>query len=176
MIELPVSTWASSVQVELGLWKLDKKDYSKCDMIFDTGAYMTSIDTTIAKRLGLNLSSGIKTTVTGVGRSSIPVTRVVIPKCRLGKDFELGPILVDVLDFPDDMPVQAVLGLNIIKEFICTIDFTDTRLIDNEKCDGMILMKPSFNASIIPSIENFNINESRFGLWTITHGTSKFSL
>ena len=167
MIELPISTWASSVQVELGLWKLDKNDYAKCDMIFDTGAYMTSIDTTIAKRLGLNLASGLKGTVTGVGRSSIPVIRVIIPKCRLGKDFELGPVLVDVLDFPDDMPVQAVLGLNIIKEFVCTIDFTDKRLIDNEKCDGMILMKPSFDSKDVPSMEYFNINESRFGLWTI---------
>ena len=169
MIELPISTWASSVQIELGLWKLDKKDYSKCDMIFDTGAYMTTIDTSIAKRLGLNLSSGIRGTVTGAGRSSIPVTRVIVPKCRLGIDFELGPILVDVLDFPDAMPVRAILGLNIIKEFICTIDFTDTRLIDNEKCDGMILMKPSFDTSTITSFENFDINESRFGLWTITN-------
>ena len=171
MIELPVSTWASSVQVELGLWKLDKKGYTRCDMIFDTGAYMTSIDTAIAKRLGLDLSSGIRCTVTGVGRSNIPVNRMVIPKCRLGMDFDLGPVLVDVLDFPNDMPVQAVLGLNVIKEFICTIDFTDTRLIDNEKCDGMILMKPAFDTSTIPTVEDFDIYESRFGLWTITQGT-----
>ena len=38
MIELPVSLWASSIQVTIGLWRMYKEKYAECDMIFDTDA------------------------------------------------------------------------------------------------------------------------------------------
>jgi len=165
MIELPVLTWASSVQVTVGLWKHDKNGYSPCPMVFDTGAYMTSIDTSIAKRLGIKLSDGEDTTVAGVGSGSIPAKRIILPGLRLGDNFELEPVLVNVFDFPEEVVTPALLGLNIIREFKITIDFTDKRLVGIDKRDATIFMEPAFDISDKPTLTQFDKDSSRFGLW-----------
>ena len=168
MIELPVSLWASAIQITVGLWKQDKNDYSECDMIFDTGAYMTSIDTSIAKRLGIKLFDVEDSIITGVGSGSIPAKHVILPGFRLGNYFELGPVLVNVFDFPVEMATPALLGLNIIKEFKISIDFTDKRIVGIDRRDATIFMEPNFDSINKPTFTQFDKNSSRFGLWLVT--------
>jgi len=120
------------------------------------------------KRLGLKLSDGEDTSVAGVGRGSIPAKRIIIPGFRLGDHFELGPVLVNVFDFPEEVVTPALLGLNIIKEFKTSIDFTDKRLVGVDRRDATIYMEPTFDIIDRPTIEQFDKNSSRFGLWIVS--------
>jgi hypothetical protein len=99
--------------------------------------------------------------VNGIGQSNIPAKRVTIIDFELG-GIELGPILVDVLDFPEDSNISAVLGMNVIKHFKLTADF-DEKSSDGR--DGTIWLQPKFDITIKPNIENFNVVNSRFSDW-----------
>ncbi|MCL2059133.1 MAG: hypothetical protein FWH01_08785 [Oscillospiraceae bacterium] len=52
MIELPVDFYVSSVGITVEIWNNNLNKFSICDMVFDTGASMTTIDTSIAIRTG----------------------------------------------------------------------------------------------------------------------------
>ena len=53
MIELKVNFFASSVCINSSIWNNNLKRFSLCDMVFDTGASMTTISTKVARRAGI---------------------------------------------------------------------------------------------------------------------------
>ena len=165
MIELKVEFFASSVIVRPKLWRNTLSKFSGCDMIFDTGASMTTIDTSVALRSGYSLKDADNIFVTGVGRNKIPAKRIVIPNIKLN-DFELGPILVNVLEFPEGSSALAVLGMNVIKEFRVTADFKDKRPEPDGR-DASISLEPTFDIKSKPTYEDFIPTESRFGIWSM---------
>jgi len=169
MIELRVEFFASSVIIRPKLWRNTLGKFSGCDMVFDTGASMTTIDTSVALRSGYSLKNAVDVFVTGVGRNKIPAKRIVIPNIKLN-DFELGPILADVLEFPEGSSALAVLGMNIIKEFRVTADFKDKRP-DPDGRDATILLEPTFDIKCRPTYEEFIPTESRFGIWSMKNLT-----
>ena len=71
MIELPVDFYVSSVGITAEIWNINLNRFSKCDMVFDTGASMTTIDASIALRSGYDLGAATQVTVSGVGASAI---------------------------------------------------------------------------------------------------------
>jgi hypothetical protein len=134
-------------------------------MVFDTGASMTTVSAKIARRLGYNLKGAENIHVSGIGNSKIPAKRITVVNLMLDET-ELGPVCVDVVDFPEDGNVVAVLGMNVIKEFKVTADFKDKRPKPDNR-DATIFLEPAFDDSDRPSCENFIPAESRFGIWAI---------
>ena len=169
MIELPVSFFANSVQISTEIWNNNLNKYSRCAMVFDTGASMTTIDETIIKRSGYSAKSAEKIKVSGVGDADIPGYRVTLFNLKLG-GVELGPVLVDVISFPENGNIFAVLGMNIIKEFRTEADWQDKRYDTRGgiERDATIRLSPFFDVSDKVTYESFTPNSSRFGLWTLS--------
>ena len=160
MIMLRVEHFNCSVMVHPHIWSMGKSTFYKCDMVFDTGASMTAIDTAVILRLGYSLKNADEVLVNGIGRSKIVAKRLTLLDFELG-GVALGPILVDVLDFPEDSNILAVLGMNVIKHFKVTADF-DHR--DEDGSDGTIWLEPKFDIFAKPTLESF-AKDSRFGDW-----------
>ena len=161
MIKLGMRLFANSIQIQTEIWRTNTGQFVKCYMIFDTGASMTAIDTSIALRCGYNLKNAKKVFLSGIGGSNIPAKQIIIPNFRLD-GVELGPIVTDVVDFPENSNTQAILGVNVIKEFKATMDFQN-KSIKN----GVIYLEPTFDIKDKPPAERFNPSESRFGIWNI---------
>jgi hypothetical protein len=164
VIELKVEHFNFSILVGTKIWNKGLKRFTSCDMVFDTGASMTAIDTKIASRAGYSIKNAKEVLVTGIGRSNIPAKRIIISDFELGGE-ELGPILVDVLDFPEDSNTPAVLGMNIIKHFKVTADFDENGSDDR---DGTIWLEPKFHIRTKIKLEEFNADNSRFGEWWVS--------
>ena len=161
MIELEIEHFNQSIMIHSKIWNKGKEGFSKCDMVFDTGASMTAIDTRVAMRAGYSLKNAKEVVVNGIGKSNIPAKRLTLINLELG-GIELGPVLIDVLDFPEDSNVSAVLGMNVIKHFRMTADF-DEKGPDGR--NGTIWLQPKFDITEKPNIENFNTDSSRFSDW-----------
>ena len=163
MIKLGVSLLDGVMWVKPKLWNNNFNRLSICDLLFDTGATMTAIDTSVAKRAGISLKNAKVVKVGGIGgRKEAHI--VTIKEFWLG-DVNLGAVSVHVIDFDEDCSASGagVLGMNIIRNFITTIDLTQS--VDNS--EGVIQMKPLFEPSDITTLENFNPLQSRFGLWKL---------
>ena len=165
MIELKVDFFASSVCIKSAIWNNNLNRFSICDMIFDTGASMTTISTKIARRAGYCITDAEDIYVSGIGNARIPAKRIIVANFMLAET-ELGPISADVVEFPEESNISAVLGMNVIKEFKVIADFKDKRP-KPDKRDATIFLEPAFNVNSIPAFENFIPSESRFGIWTV---------
>jgi len=165
VIELKVDFLSSSVFIKSAIWNNNLKRFSFCDMVFDTGASMTTIDTSIAIRAGYNLKNAADVFVSGIGNAKILAKRIVVNNFKLN-DTELGPVSMDVIDFPVPGNIYAVLGMNIIKEFKVIADFKDKRPKPDNR-DATIFLEPAFDVNDKPSCDNFIPSESRFGIWVV---------
>jgi hypothetical protein len=133
-------------------------------MTFDTGAYMTTIDTAALSRAGYNVKSGNITYIDTVGRKGIPAREVLLRGLELGDidspRLALGPVLVYAVDMSDTPETVGVLGLNVIREFITKITFGNPTTIE---------LIPTFDVNALELYENFTSGISRFGLWEKSH-------
>ena len=109
MIQLVMDIVANNIEVKTEIWRKNIGKFIKCYMIFDTGAAMTTIDTEIAIRSGYDLKNAKKVFVNGIGGSNIQAKQIIIPNFKLDK-IELGPIVADVIDFPENSNTRAVLS------------------------------------------------------------------
>ena len=168
MIELPVSFYANSVEIIAEIWNRNLKKYSMCDMIFDTGAAMTTIDEIIIRRAGYDLKNAERVKVSGVGNANIAGRRITLFDFKLGGK-ELGPVLVDVISFPEEGNTFAVLGMNVIKEFKTEADWQDKRfnVKGGIERDATIWLEPTFDIENKPAFEAFNPLNSKFGIWAL---------
>jgi len=128
-------------------------------IVFDTGAYMTVIDSNTLRRAGYNVNKGIDAEFDVVGRDSVPAKEVLLKGLELGgKDdqrISLGPVLVYATDM-SDTNTSAVLGLNVIREFKTIISFGKETFVE---------LVPMYDESKTVSFDDFLRTESRFGLW-----------
>jgi hypothetical protein len=129
-------------------------------MTFDTGAYMTSVDSVALSRAGYDIKAGKITHIDTVGRKAIPAREIVLRGLELGDvgapRLSLGPVLVYAVDMSDTPETVGVIGLNIIKEFTTTIFFGDPTIIK---------LIPTFDVSEPLRYGDFLSESSRFGLW-----------
>jgi len=131
-------------------------------MLFDTGASMTTIDVSIANRSGISLRDAKPIAVHGVG-GTVNGHLATINEFWVG-DLNIGAVAAYVLPFDKNSEVQAVLGMNVIKEFKVTIDLLQ-RDADSE---GTIFMEPTFDTNTIHNADTFISSQSRFGIWSAT--------
>ncbi|MCL2059134.1 MAG: hypothetical protein FWH01_08790 [Oscillospiraceae bacterium] len=85
------------------------------------------------------------------------------------RDFKLGgisigPVVVDVLDFPVNGNSFALLGMNVIKEFNVIAKFNDKRPAPDKR-DATIYMNPLFDLNDKISFDKYHPMQSRFGVW-----------
>ena len=156
MIELEMFYELRNPCVAIHLWDKNKKAFIKIPAVFDTGANITHIDTGVLKRLGYDVVNADKSYVSTIGNRNMQINNTVIDNIKLG-DVELGAAAVHFSDM-SAANSSVVLGMNILKEFYITLDF--------EK--ELITMKPTFDINSKKAAEDFNKNDSRFGLWLIS--------
>jgi hypothetical protein len=137
-----------------------KKRFASCEMLLDTGAFMTTIDKRLADRNGYKRLKPDRIydreTVKGIG-GRIPCEYAIIPNMMID-GVELGSIYACVIDFADNFETSAILGFNFIREFKTTIDIT------RSEASVSITLEPKFDISDIHTGNRFNKLKSRFGL------------
>jgi len=169
-LHLPVFSYASSIIVETQLFRFGK-GYNRlavCEMIFDTGATMTTVDENIATRWGYKWQDGEDTTVGGIGNATLPAKIITVPTLILD-GYDVGPNTLNVLKFPENANTKAVLGMNVIRNFKTLIDIKTREHAgyDVTKPIGMITMTPKFNLDDKPTLDDFMPRLHRFGIWNI---------
>jgi len=133
-------------------------------MTFDTGAYMTCVDTSALSRAGYDVNSGKVAYIDSVGRKGIPAREILLRGLELGDidcpRLPLGPVLVYAVDMSDTPETVGVLGLNVIRAFTTRITFGNP---------AIIRLDPSFDVNKPERFEYFLPDSSRFGLWEKDH-------
>ena len=160
MLKLTVDLWAASMEVESYLIDNISGRPRPLRIIFDTGAYMTVIDSGTLRRAGYNVNKGNYAEFDVVGRNGVPAKEVLLKGLELGGKNDLRVSLGPVLVYATDMSgtnTSAVLGLNVIREFITKITFGK---------DTFIELEATFDVDAPVKFENFLRTESRFGLWS----------
>ena len=171
MIELDISFMTEAMWVEPKIWNNNLNRLSTCPMLFDTGATMTAISVQAARRSGFSLNSADVVYVKGIG-GLIQGHCITVREFWLGS-LNLGAASVYVLPFAENSDVQAVLGMNIIKEFITTIDLTKKNKFGS---DGILLMFPAFDTNDIKTLDTFDSKNSRFGAWNLSYRSAESNI
>jgi predicted aspartyl protease len=100
--------------------------------VLDTGATMTCIDAALSERLGLPEAGGRVGVGMGVGQEPGALELVSIDSLRVGEATAMGltGCALNLERFRAmGLEVEGLLGLNYLKEFRVTLDFTTERLI-----------------------------------------------
>jgi len=138
-------------------------------VLFDTGAYMTVMDSGALLRAGYNINKGTNAEFNVVGRKRVPAKEVLLQGLELGGRHDmrisLGPVLVYSTDM-SETNTSAVLGLNVIREFDTRIMFGSPTVIE---------LTPKFDICNLVRFEDFSRMESRFGLWSQSHVERTFN-
>ena len=128
-------------------------------MTFDTGAYMTSVDSGILVEMGYDIMDAKDTIVDTVGRKGMLAKEIVLRGFELenvdGSIIPLGPVLAHAIDMSDIFTV-GVVGLNIIREFRTIIEFGNPTTIE---------LVPTFDITDLCVFDEFSSVASRFGEW-----------
>jgi hypothetical protein len=134
-------------------------EFKKLPIVFDTGAYMTVIHDKALLRVGYNVNKAKDANFNVVGQKNVPAKEILLRNFALvdcnGKCIQLGPIIVYATDMTD-LDTNAVLGLNVIREFETFIKFGKQTFIE---------LTPTFDINKSVKFENHLPAESRFGIW-----------
>jgi len=117
LLRLTVDLWNSSMEVESQLVDNISGRLRPLRILYDTGAYMTVIDSGTLLRAGYNVHMGKDAGLDVVGCRGIPAKEILLRGLELGGKNDiripLGPVLVYATDM-SDTNAAAVLGLNVI--------------------------------------------------------------
>ena len=164
MLNLTVDFWKTSMDIQAYIIHNKTGKPRSLPMTFDTGAYMTSMDTAALTRAGYNVKSGRIAFIDTVGRKGIPAREIILRGLELGDidcpRMALGPVLVYAVDMSDNPETVGVLGLNVIREFTTNISFGNPTIIR---------LTPTFDVDSPETFEDFLPDSSRFGLWEKDH-------
>ena len=112
-----------ALRVDLQLWIPSQNAFVLLPSVFDTGACKTIISTDLAKqiKMAIEKSSDVKT-VTAVGSVSLDTGNLT--KLKIGTH-EIKDVPVSIADLPKELKAHCVLGMNVLREFLITIDSID---------------------------------------------------
>lgn len=96
-------------------------------MVFDTGASLTTVPTRIAQAAGI-LPRNAKTVTINTAGGVVQAPRITIPELRIGT-LVLRNVGAVALDLPGDLNSTGLLGLNAIGQLRVTIDRSRGKLI-----------------------------------------------
>ena len=151
MINLEMDfTFDNLLITDVKIWNCSMRRFRNIEVLFDTGARISAIDAVSFRNLGYDFSDARDMFVTTASNNRLSTKRAMIHDLMLG-DFEIGPFVVDVIDFPI-AHFQMILGLDIIKEFKNVLNFEEQTF----------QMSPRYSTGKI-SFENFDYNSSRYG-------------
>ena len=159
LLKLKVDLWNSSMEIISHIIDNKTGKARKLPIVFDTGAYLTIIHDKTLLRAGYNVNKASNATINVVGRKNVPAKELLLRGFVLedieGNKTNIGPVWVYSTDM-SDAETDAVLGLNVIKEFETKITFGQETIIE---------LTPTYDINDKVKYENFNRTESRFGLW-----------
>ena len=163
MLKLKVDLWNSSMEIMSYIKDNMTGRERDLSIVFDTGAYITIINDKTLLRAGYNVNKARIVKINVVGMKDVPAKEILLRGLILEdieeNKFDIGPVLV----YPTDMSAtetNAVLGLNVIREFETKIKFGAETIIE---------LTPTYDINDKVKYENFNRTESRFGLWAPSH-------
>ena len=112
-----------SLRVNTKLWIPEQNKYVKMRSIFDTGASKTIISSDAAKLLGItvNKPSGLQTITAA---DVVNLESSILPKISIGA-YEINDVPVLIANLPPELESHCVLGMNVLREFLITIDSID---------------------------------------------------
>ena len=112
-----------ALRVNLQLWIPSEKTFVLLPTVFDTGACKTIISTEMAKLLKLDTSQPSSfSTVTAGG--ALHLNMGTLPKIKVGT-LEINKVPVLIANLPAELESHCVLGMNVLREFLITIDSID---------------------------------------------------
>jgi len=120
---------SSALRINLQLWIPNENIYVKMASIFDTGASKTIIDTELAELLCIEKSNTVAKTITATGLISLPTGK--LQKIKIGTQ-EIHNVPISITKLPMELEVRCVLGMNVLREFLITVDSLN-RVITLEK-------------------------------------------
>ncbi len=95
--------------------------------LFDTGASFTTISSSAAATLGIDVPDDAPTLHFNTASGPRESKMVYLPALRLG-DVELEGLLVSVCDGCTNDRSEGLLGLNVIREFLVQMDYQSARM------------------------------------------------
>ena len=161
MIKIKVELNRSILYIPVKLWSSAENIYKNALTVFDTGAAMTCISEKAAEIAGYEIDRTYRARVT-TGSGTIEAYYTIIPDLQLA-GISIGPVLAQVIKFPDELQASALLGLNVIKEFSVNMDFVKNTETNKTVVD--IDMTPKFDITNLCTVDNFNMRsmDQRFG-------------
>ena len=158
MLKLAVNLWQKSLEIKTFI-KTAKDKPEPLRLVFDTGAYMTVIDSEVMSNAGYDLSTAEDVELSVVGQDNVFAKKILVKGLELvdvnGDKFSLGPIMAYAVDMSYGY-IAGVLGLNVIREFETKIVFGNQTFIE---------LSPTFDIDVEVRYEDFILSESRFGEW-----------
>ena len=92
--------------------------------LFDTGASFTTINTNTAREIGITVPEDAPTLKFNTASGPREGQMVYLPRIKL-RDVEIEGLLVSVCDGCVNERSAGLLGLNVMREFVVTIDFPE---------------------------------------------------
>lgn len=125
--EVKMSKLGNSLTLTIHLWDVNLKVFRHMEIVFDTGASVTTISKAILRDAGYEFDPNkIAFITTASGQAKVNV--VNIPLLKIGNQV-LKDVTVYAHDFPQESCAVAVLGLNVISQFNITMDFKSKKFI-----------------------------------------------
>ncbi len=112
---VPMNLMNGNLHLDISLWNLTKNKYSIMNILFDTGASVTTISKNIINDLGYDLTECEKVIITTA--SGIAYVDIVTLKSIKINDIELKNVKVYAHTFPEESFSLGVIGMNIIDKF-----------------------------------------------------------
>ncbi|MCL2055005.1 MAG: retroviral-like aspartic protease family protein [Oscillospiraceae bacterium] len=111
-------------------WSVIDNEYLSLRVLVDTGARITTFSDSALKRLGYITDKKPVTIRTGGGIAT--ANEVTIPKIQIGT-VELTNVTAHSNEFLDNFKIKGILGMNVLSQFIFTVNLNDNIIILNRR-------------------------------------------
>ncbi len=115
------------IKIDITIYSFNDKDLRSVNLVLDTGASVTSINSKVLSHLGYDISNPkdkVEFLTAGgyVENGFIELSRLTV----FGKEFE--NINVGVIDFPEDEYIDGLLGIDILSNFDISIKYSNRKI------------------------------------------------
>ena len=97
------------------------------EFLVDTGAAYTALSRDVVALLGIPVDLHRTMAIAPAQGRTFRVPLITIPEFHIG-GFQLGDVMAIVLDFPPELKIDGVVGMNVLRQFRMTIE-ADTRTL-----------------------------------------------
>jgi clan AA aspartic protease (TIGR02281 family) len=112
---MTLKRYSNVLQIDSEIWDKEAQKFAEMPFVIDTGASKTTIDKNTLRRAGYDVDSGKMLKISTAGGGAI-VNELTLHKIRLN-DLIVHDVEVYAHDFPDDVFISGLLGLNVLMQF-----------------------------------------------------------